>query len=64
MDPYAGRRRDCRNLTGSQRDLAERLAVRAELLRAGAGRDGEALSIRDAVVLVAVQLGLHAPAEV
>ncbi|MFJ3787015.1 hypothetical protein [Streptomyces sp. NPDC090093] len=63
MDPYAGRRRGCRNLTDPQRELAERLAVRAELLRSEAGRDGEALSIRDAVALAAVQLGLHAPAE-
>ncbi|MFC8015600.1 hypothetical protein [Streptomyces cinereoruber] len=63
MDHYAGRRRGCRNLTAPQRELAERLAVRAELLRAEAGRDGEALSIRDAVALAAVQLGLHAPAE-
>ncbi|MFD5110356.1 hypothetical protein [Streptomyces cinereoruber] len=63
MDLYAGRRRGCRNLTDPQRELADRLTVRAELLRAEAGRDGEFLSIRDAVALAAVQLGLHAPAE-
>ncbi|MET9934376.1 MULTISPECIES: hypothetical protein [unclassified Streptomyces] len=63
MDHYAGRRRGCRNPTVSQREPADRLAVRAELLRAEAGRDGEALSIRDAVALTAVRLGLHVPAE-
>ncbi|MFD5110583.1 hypothetical protein [Streptomyces cinereoruber] len=64
MDLYAGRRRGCRNLTVSQRELADRLVVRAELLRAEAGREGEFLSLRDAVALAAVQLGLHAPADV
>ncbi|MZE55388.1 hypothetical protein GTY86_35420 [Streptomyces sp. SID5770] len=63
MDHYAGRRRGCRNLTDPQRELADRLAVRAELLRAEADRDGEGLSIRDAIALAAVQLGLHTPAE-
>ncbi|MCX4581355.1 hypothetical protein OHB41_51345 [Streptomyces sp. NBC_01571] len=43
--------------------LAGRLAVRAEVLRAQAGRDGgEGLSVADAVALAAVQLGLEAPA--
>ncbi|MFB7032039.1 MULTISPECIES: hypothetical protein [unclassified Streptomyces] len=64
MDSYARRRRGCRNLTGPQRELADCLAVRAELLRAEAGRDGETLNIRDAIALAAVQFGLHAPAEV
>ncbi|MFC8177193.1 hypothetical protein [Streptomyces sp. NPDC057325] len=59
----AGRRQGCRKLTDLQRELADRLAVRAELLRAEAGRGDETLSIRDAVPLAAVQLGLHAPAE-
>ncbi|MFE5548857.1 hypothetical protein ACFQ71_34215 [Streptomyces sp. NPDC056534] len=63
MDHYAGRRRGCRNLTDLQRELVERLAVRAELLRAEAGRDGESLRIRDAVALAALQLGLHTPAD-
>lgn len=63
VDPYAGRRRGCRTLTDPQRALADRLAVRAELLRAEAGHgDGEGLSVADAVALAAVQLGLHAPA--
>ncbi|MEU9256610.1 hypothetical protein AB0D66_33150 [Streptomyces sp. NPDC048270] len=51
-----------RNLADSQCELADRL-VRAELLRAEVGRDGEALSIRDAVALAAVQLGPPAPAQ-
>ncbi|MFD9053440.1 hypothetical protein [Streptomyces zaomyceticus] len=63
MDDFAGRRRGCRNLTGLQRQLADRLAVRVRILRAEAGRtDGEGLSVTDAVTLAAVQLGLHAPA--
>jgi hypothetical protein len=37
--------------------------VRAELLRAEADRDSEALSIRDAIALAAVQLGLRILAE-
>ncbi|MZE55386.1 hypothetical protein GTY86_35410 [Streptomyces sp. SID5770] len=61
MDHYAGWRRGCRNLTDVQRELADRLTVRAEMLRAEAGRDGEALSIRDAIALAAVQPGLAAP---
>ncbi|MFJ2478259.1 hypothetical protein ACIOWI_35830 [Streptomyces sp. NPDC087659] len=57
---YAGRRRGCRNLTDPQAQLAERLAARAEALRAEAGRgDGEGLSVADAVALAAVQLGLR-----
>ncbi|WP_030223344.1 hypothetical protein [Streptomyces bikiniensis] len=64
MDHYPGRWRGCRNLTGFRHELAERLGVRAELLRAGADRDGEALSIRDAVALAVVQLGLRASADV
>ncbi|MFE0654496.1 hypothetical protein ACFVZH_38835 [Streptomyces sp. NPDC059534] len=64
MDSYAGRRRGCRNLTDLQRELADRLVVRAEFLRAEAGRDGEHLSVRDAVALAAVQLGLVAPADI
>ncbi|MFE9139482.1 hypothetical protein [Streptomyces sp. NPDC007355] len=63
MDHYAGRWRGCRNLTDLQRELVDRLAVRAELLRAEAGRDGESLSIRDAVALAAVQLGLQVPVD-
>ncbi|MFD3537386.1 hypothetical protein [Streptomyces sp. NPDC058664] len=66
MDPYAGRRRGCRNLTGPQRVLTVRLAVRAELLRTEAGHgdgEGEGLSVADAVALAAVQLGLQAPAD-
>ncbi|MFJ1561283.1 hypothetical protein [Streptomyces mirabilis] len=60
MDHFAGRRRGCRNLTDPQRVLAERLAARAEVLRAEAGRDGgEGLSVADAVALAAVQLGLQ-----
>ncbi|MGA5499419.1 hypothetical protein ACPCSP_34485 [Streptomyces cinereoruber] len=62
MDHYAGRRRGCRSLTDPQRELADRLEVRAELLRAEAGRDGEHLGIRDAITLAAVQLGLVTPA--
>ncbi len=63
VDHFASRRRGCRNLTDPQRALAERLAVRAEALRAEAGRgDGEGLSVAAAVALVAVQLGLHVPA--
>ncbi|MFC8015980.1 hypothetical protein [Streptomyces cinereoruber] len=63
MEHYAGRRRGCRNLTDVQRELADRLTVRAEMLRAEAGRDGEYLGIREAIALAAVQLGLHAPVE-
>ncbi|MFD3536926.1 hypothetical protein [Streptomyces sp. NPDC058664] len=63
MDSYAGWRRGCRNLTYLQRELVDRLAVRAELLRSEAGRDGESLSIRDAVALAALQFGLHTPAD-
>ncbi|MEU3282124.1 hypothetical protein [Streptomyces antibioticus] len=60
MDHYAGRRRGCRNLTDPQAELAERLAVRAEALRAEAGQaGGEGLSVADAVALAAVQLGLQ-----
>ncbi|MCQ0025608.1 hypothetical protein M4914_23490 [Streptomyces somaliensis DSM 40738] len=63
MDRYAGRRRGRRNLTDPQRELADRLAVRAEALRAEAGREGsEGLSLTDAVALAAVQLGLAPPA--
>ncbi|MGW9032760.1 hypothetical protein ACWGQ5_54340 [Streptomyces sp. NPDC055722] len=54
MDHYAGRRRGCRNLTDPQRALADRLAARAEALRAEAGRDdGEGLSVAEAVALAA-----------
>ncbi|MFD7961177.1 hypothetical protein ACFV5J_10250 [Streptomyces zaomyceticus] len=64
MEPYAGRQRGCRNLTDPQRALADRLAVRADLLRTEAGHgDGEGLSVADAVALAAVQLGLHTPAD-
>ncbi|MFG2841522.1 hypothetical protein ACGFYE_41865 [Streptomyces zaomyceticus] len=64
MDHYAGRRRGCRNLTAPQRPIADRLAVRAELLRAEVGHgDDDGLSMADAVALVAVQLGLHTPAD-
>ncbi|MFF8868391.1 hypothetical protein ACF08B_40940 [Streptomyces sp. NPDC015139] len=60
MDHYAGRQRGCRSLTTPQRELAERLSVRAEALRTDAGRDGgEGLSVSDAVALAAVQLGLQ-----
>ncbi|MER6433366.1 hypothetical protein ABT272_37420 [Streptomyces sp900105245] len=60
MDQYAGRQRGCRSLTTAQRELAKRLAARAEALRLGAGRDGgEGLSVVDAVALAAVQLGLQ-----
>ncbi|MGI5139271.1 MULTISPECIES: hypothetical protein [unclassified Streptomyces] len=53
MDHYAGRR-GCRNLTDPQRALADRLAARAEALRAEAGRDdGEGLSVAEAVALAA-----------
>jgi hypothetical protein len=62
MEEYPGRRRGCRRLTVPQAALAERLAVRAEVLRAAAGRDGgEGLSVADAVALAAVQLGLEPP---
>ncbi|MFS0696756.1 hypothetical protein [Streptomyces nitrosporeus] len=61
MEYYAGRVRGCRKLTDPQRGLAERLAARAEVLRAEAGRDGgEGLSVSAAVALAAVQLGLQA----
>ncbi|MFF8868393.1 hypothetical protein ACF08B_40950 [Streptomyces sp. NPDC015139] len=60
MDHYAGRQRGCRSLTTPQRELAERLAVRAEALRAHVDRDGgEGLSVSAAVALAAVQLGLR-----
>ncbi|MZE56463.1 hypothetical protein GTY86_35395 [Streptomyces sp. SID5770] len=62
MEHYGGRRRGCRNLTDLQRELAYRPAVRAELLRAEAGREGEDLGIREAVALAAVRLGLQVPA--
>ncbi|MGV9565029.1 hypothetical protein [Streptomyces sp. NPDC003480] len=63
MDYYAVRRRGCRNLTGPQRELSERLAARAEVLRAEAGPDGgEGLSVAHAVALATVQLGLQPPA--
>ncbi|MCZ4103552.1 hypothetical protein [Streptomyces sp. H39-C1] len=61
--PMAERRRGCRNLTDPERDLAQRLAARADRLRTDAGREGgEGLSVADAVALAAVQLGLHPPA--
>ncbi|MFC5035005.1 hypothetical protein ACQFX6_40260 [Streptomyces sp. DSM 41987] len=61
--PMAERRRGCRNLTDPERDLALRLAARADWLRAEAGREGgDGLSVADAVALAAVQLGLHSPA--
>ncbi|MZE54174.1 hypothetical protein GTY86_23465 [Streptomyces sp. SID5770] len=63
MNPYAGRRRGCRNLTDLQRELVDRLAVRAELLRTEGHGDGEGLSVAGAVALAVVQLGLHAPAD-
>ncbi|MFD5890565.1 hypothetical protein ACFWHQ_31965 [Streptomyces sp. NPDC060334] len=63
MDYYAGRRRGCRNLTDVQDELARRLEARAGRLRAEAGRDGgDGLSVVEAVVLAAVQLGLRPPA--
>ncbi|MER7578046.1 hypothetical protein [Streptomyces sp. NPDC126514] len=60
---YDARRRGCRNLTDSQRELAGQLAVRAEALWREAGMDGrEGLSVAGAVALAAVQLGLQLPA--
>ncbi|MFJ9037926.1 hypothetical protein ACIRF8_15200 [Streptomyces sp. NPDC102406] len=53
------RRRRVRDLTPAQLALADDLHTRALALRA-ASEDG--LSIRDAVNLAAVQLGLEAPA--
>ncbi|WP_158727422.1 hypothetical protein [Streptomyces sp. NRRL S-31] len=62
MDDYPVRRRGCRRLTVPQAALAERLAVRAEALRAAAGRcGGEGPSVADAVAPAAVQLGLEPP---
>jgi hypothetical protein len=59
---YAERRRGCRNLAEPQRDLALRLAQRAERLREAAGLDGgEGLSVAAAVALAAVQLGMEPP---
>ncbi|MFF4324562.1 hypothetical protein [Streptomyces sp. NPDC001568] len=63
MDHFAGRRRGCRNLNDVQVELARRLAVRAERLRAEAVLDGgEGLSVVEAVALAAVQLGPGPPA--
>ncbi|MFE5515303.1 hypothetical protein ACFQ9J_32770 [Streptomyces sp. NPDC056529] len=58
MEHYEDRRRGCRNLTGPQREPADRLAVHAE-----AGWGGEAWSVREAVALAAIQLGPHDPAQ-
>ncbi|GGY85289.1 hypothetical protein GCM10010363_76590 [Streptomyces omiyaensis] len=56
-DPYAGRR----SPSEPQRALADLLTVRADSPRAEAGRDGEHLSVRDAVTRDAVRLGLARP---
>ncbi|MFI2738823.1 hypothetical protein [Streptomyces sp. NPDC018711] len=51
-------------LRAGQHELAQHLAVRAEALRDGAGRDdGEGLNVADAVALAAAQLGLQAPTD-
>ncbi|MFZ3467496.1 hypothetical protein ACODT3_39905 [Streptomyces sp. 4.24] len=57
----ARHRRRGRLLNDGQRDLADRLQDRANRLREQAGDDGDSLSIRDAVALAAVQLGLAPP---
>jgi hypothetical protein len=46
------------DLTPEQHALASQLHTRADRLRAGAAADGESLSIREAVELAAVQLGV------
>lgn len=57
--PVAAHRRTGRNgLTPEQQAIAEDLHVRALALRAASE---EGLSIRDAVALAAVQLGMEAP---
>ncbi|MCZ4102209.1 hypothetical protein C8250_000425 [Streptomyces sp. So13.3] len=49
------RRRGCRNLTGPERDLALRLAARADRLRTDAGREGgEDMGVAEAFALAAV----------
>ncbi|MFI8008544.1 hypothetical protein [Streptomyces sp. NPDC086010] len=61
MDYEVGRR-GYRNLPDVQRELAERLAERARLMRAEACQDdAEGMSVREAVALAAVQLGLRPP---
>jgi hypothetical protein len=47
-----------RSMTPDQEQLAAELQARAERLRVGAADDGEGLSIREAVDLAAVQMGL------
>ncbi|MFE9003151.1 hypothetical protein ACFYOY_13560 [Streptomyces sp. NPDC007875] len=56
--PSRGSRTRARCLTPEQQELADDLHVRALAIRAAS--DGE-LSIREAVHLAAVQLGLEAP---
>lgn len=57
----ARRPRRGRLLNEGQRDLADRLHDRANRLREQAWADGDGLSVRDAVALAAVQLGLAPP---
>ncbi|WP_329043019.1 hypothetical protein OHT61_32120 [Streptomyces sp. NBC_00178] len=59
---YEVRRRGYRSLPDVQRELAGRREGRARLLRVAACQDdGEGLSVREAVALAAVQLGLQPP---
>ncbi|MFD5065451.1 hypothetical protein [Streptomyces sp. NPDC058394] len=60
---YEVRRRGYRNLPVVQRELAGRQADQAGFLRAEACQDddSEGLSVRGAVALAAVQLGLQPP---
>jgi hypothetical protein len=45
-------------LTAEQRVIADRLAGRAQELRAAAERDGDHLTIQEAIDVAAIQLGL------
>lgn len=45
-------------LTAEQQQIADQLTARAHQLRADAERDGDSLSIREAIDIAAIQLGL------